>query len=175
MGRAECGSLQRKDRFCQGDRMRPVVMVVAQLVAGVSPGDDREAEDIRSTLAWMQRTDDVFRRVKPATPDRHLVSYVVPVDPDTGHFLLGEHLNAALWLPPGGHVEVDEHPATTARREAAEELQVDASNRLADRPLFLSVTETVGRDSGHRVCCVQPEVASVESGEALVTGPARAR
>jgi 8-oxo-dGTP diphosphatase len=102
--------------------MDPAVMVVAQLVAGVSPGDDREAEDIRSTLAWMQRTDDVFRREKPATPDRHLVSYVVPVDPDTGHLLLGEHLNAALWLPPGGHVEVDEHPATTARREAAEEL-----------------------------------------------------
>ena len=42
--------------------MGPAVMVVAQLVAGVSPGDDREAEDIRSTLAWMQRTGDAFRR-----------------------------------------------------------------------------------------------------------------
>ena len=41
-----CGPLQGKDRFCQGDRMDPAVMVVAQLVAGVSPGDDREAEDI---------------------------------------------------------------------------------------------------------------------------------
>lgn len=82
-------------------------------MAAVVPGDERE--DVRGTLAWLRRTDDVFRRVKPATVDRHLVSYVVPVDPRDGSVLLGEHLNAGLWLPPDGHVEVDEHPAVTAR------------------------------------------------------------
>jgi 8-oxo-dGTP diphosphatase len=129
--------------------MRPIVMAVSQMLADIAAGDEREAKDIRSTLAWMTRTDDVFRRVKPATPDPHLVSYVVPVDPDSGHLLLGEHLNAGLWLPPGGHVEVDEHPADTAHREAAEELCIDTSGRLSDGPVFLSVTETVGIDSGH--------------------------
>jgi len=44
---------------------------------------------------------------------------------------------------------VDEHPADTAHREAAEELGIDTSGRLSDRPIFLSVTETVGIDSGH--------------------------
>ena len=44
---------------------------------------------------------------------------------------------------------MDEHPAETARREAAEELGIDTSGRLSERPLFLSVTETVGIDSGH--------------------------
>ncbi|HEY7101220.1 MAG TPA: NUDIX domain-containing protein, partial [Mycobacteriales bacterium] len=96
-----------------------------------------------------QRTDDVFRRVKPDVPDRHLVSYVVPVDPDSGHVLLGDHLNAGLWLPPGGHVEVDEHPAATARREVAEELGIDAPARLHADPMFLSSTTTVGLDPGH--------------------------
>jgi 8-oxo-dGTP diphosphatase len=129
--------------------MRAAVRAVFRMVADIAAHDEREAADLRSTLAWLNRTDDVFRRAKPDTPDRHLVSYVAPVDPDRGCLLLGDHLNAGLWLPPGGHVEVDEHPADTARREAAEELGVDTSGRLSERPLFLSVTETVGIDSGH--------------------------
>jgi 8-oxo-dGTP diphosphatase len=119
------------------------------MVAEIVARDEREGTDLRSTLAWLDSTDDVFRRVKPDIPAPHLVSYVVPVEPDRGCLLLGEHINAGLWLPPGGHVEVDEHPTTTARREAAEELGIDTSGRLSERPLFLSVTKTVGIDSGH--------------------------
>jgi 8-oxo-dGTP diphosphatase len=129
--------------------VRPSVEAVAQAVSDLAAGDEHEADDIAVTLRWLQWTDDVFRRMKPDVPDRHLVSYVVPVDPDSGHVLLGEHLNARLWLPPGGHVEVDEHPAVTARREAAEELGIDATGRLSADPLFLSSTHTVGVDSGH--------------------------
>jgi 8-oxo-dGTP diphosphatase len=129
--------------------MRPSVAVVAELVAGIVPGDPREAADVRTALSWLDSTDDVFRRVKPAVPDRHLVSYVVLTDPGSGRMLLGEHLNARLWLPPGGHVEVDEHPAVTAEREAAEELGIDPRRRLSERPVFLSSTVTVGVDSGH--------------------------
>jgi 8-oxo-dGTP diphosphatase len=129
--------------------MSPTVAAIARVVAGIPAGEEREAKDLRSAVAWLEATDDVFRRVKPATPDPHLVSYVVPVDPDSGHLLLGAHLNAGLWLPPGGHVEVGEHPAATAHREAAEELGLDPAGRVSDDPVFLSVTETVGIDSGH--------------------------
>ena len=45
-----------------------------------------------------------------------------------GGVLLVNHINAGLWLPPGGHVEPDEHPAQTASREALEELGI------AERP-----------------------------------------
>ena len=59
-----------------------------------------------------------------------------------------DHVNAGLWLPPGGHVEPDEHPALTAGREAHEELGiVDAS--VVERPTFVTVTQTVGFDAGH--------------------------
>jgi 8-oxo-dGTP diphosphatase len=37
-----------------------------------------------------------------------------------GRILLVDHVNAGLWLPPGGHVEPDEDPEVTARREARE-------------------------------------------------------
>ncbi len=126
--------------------VRSSVMAVFGLVSSIVPADDVESRHRAATLAWLRGTDDVFRRVKPDTPPRHLVSYVVPVDPADGSVLLAAHRNAGLWLPPGGHVEPDEHPADTARRELIEELGVDG--RPA-RPSFLTVTRTVGADSGH--------------------------
>ena len=127
--------------------MRPTVTVVHDLVAGLEPADDLEAEHRALVLDWLRGTDDVFRRVKPAEPPQHLVSYVVPVDASDGRVLLVDHINAGLWLPPGGHVEVDEHPAETAAREAEEELGLPL--RPSEVPLFLTVTRTVGIDSGH--------------------------
>jgi 8-oxo-dGTP pyrophosphatase MutT (NUDIX family) len=93
-------------------------------VSALAPVDEVEADHRRDMLRWLESTDDVYRRVKPATPPRHLVSYVVPVDPTDGSVLLIDHINAGLWLPPGGHVEPDEHPAETASREAEEELGI---------------------------------------------------
>lgn len=58
--------------------------------------DEREDTDLRSTLTWLDSTEDV-----------------------------------------------------SASREAAEELGIDTSGRLSERPLFLSVTETIGMNSGH--------------------------
>lgn len=119
---------------------------VHELVTAVSPGDELEARHRDETLAWLARTDDVYRRVKPATPPMHLVSYVLPIDPNSGDLLLVDHRNARLWLPPGGHVEPGEHPAETARRELAEELGVTGATA---EPVFLTVTRTVGVDAGH--------------------------
>lgn len=127
--------------------MRESVAAVRELVAAITPVDAVEGGHLAATLAWLDATDDVFRRVKPAEPPQHLVSYVVPVDPADGRVLLADHVNAGLWLPPGGHVEVDEHPALTAAREAEEELGLTGA--AVGRPLFLTVTRTVGIDAGH--------------------------
>lgn len=116
------------------------------LISALSPFDDLEAQHIAGTLAWLESTDDVFRRVKPATPAQHLVSYVVPIDPDGDSMLLVDHRNARLWLPPGGHVEPGEHPAHTATRELDEELGLAGA---AAKPVFLTVTRTAGVDAGH--------------------------
>ncbi len=99
--------------------MRSPVLAVHDLVSAIVPADELEARHRAGTLAWLRATDDVFRRLRPATPPRHLVSYVVPIDPADGGVLLVAHRNAGLWLPPGGHVEPGEHPADTARRELA--------------------------------------------------------
>lgn len=80
--------------------MLPPTRLVHDLIRGITPGDTAAAEHRADTLRWLEATDDVFRRVKPATPDRHLVSYVVILDPPDGNSLLVDHINASLWLPP---------------------------------------------------------------------------
>jgi 8-oxo-dGTP diphosphatase len=96
------------------------VRIVHELVSDIVPWDPKEAAHRTSTLGWLETMNDVVRRVKPATPERHLVSYVVVVDPEDSSTLLVDHVNAGLWLPAGGHVEPGEHPTDTARREAHE-------------------------------------------------------
>lgn len=118
------------------------------MVSKVTPFDDLEAEHQLEILRWLESTDDVYRRAKPATPNRHLVAYI-PVVAD-GSSLLVSHINAGRWLPPGGHVEPDENPVEAARREAHEELGVEA--RFVEhppRPAFVTVTVTGGIDGGH--------------------------
>jgi 8-oxo-dGTP diphosphatase len=130
--------------------MRPPVEAAHELVRAIVPLDELEAEHREDTLRWLEGTDDVFRRAKPATPPRHLVSYVAVLDDADGSSLLVDHINAGLWLPPGGHVEPDEHPADTAVREAREELGVEAVFRDGRcEPAFVTVTRTVGVDAGH--------------------------
>jgi len=121
------------------------------LVAEVGPADAVEEEHRRMALAWMDGTGDIFRRVKPGTPDPHLVSYFLLADHQQDAVLLVDHRKAGLWLPAGGHVEPGEHPAATVRREALEELGIEAefSPVTGDRPLFVTVTETVPAAGRH--------------------------
>jgi 8-oxo-dGTP pyrophosphatase MutT (NUDIX family) len=116
------------------------------LIEKLPPFDNLEAHHRLEALAWLRETDDVFRRVKPRTPSPHLVAYFVLRDDQDGSVLLVDHIKAGLWLPAGGHVEPGEHPVETVRREVAEELGIPAVffPRLGERPLFLTVTETVG-------------------------------
>jgi 8-oxo-dGTP pyrophosphatase MutT (NUDIX family) len=130
--------------------MHPATALVADIVTAIEPLDPLEQQHIDQTLAWLVGTDDIFRRVKPATPPRHLVSYVVLVDPDERGIFLGRHRLAGLHLPMGGHVEPGEHPRTAAVREATEELDINAEfTVVGDSPLFLTVTQTVGKGLPH--------------------------
>ena len=130
--------------------MHPSVQVVHDYVDAIEPFDEMEAEHRLDVLRWLARTDDVFRRSKPATPQRHLVSYFAIIDPVDGASLLVDHINAGLFLPPGGHVEPGEDPVETVRREAREELGVEAVFAMSQpRPSFVTVTLTRGVDRGH--------------------------
>lgn len=112
----------------------------------VSPFDALEMQHLGEALAWVDSGAPLCRIAKPATPPRHLVSYFAVVDGES--ILLVDHKNARLWLPPGGHVEVGEHPRETVLREVREELGFTPSHEIA-APLMVTCTTTVGLTAGH--------------------------
>lgn len=119
---------------------------VEEIVSHIEPWDNQESADVAAIQRWLLATDDIYRREKPAVPDRHLVSYFVLVDATRQSLLLLDHVNAGLWLPSGGHVEPDEDPYDTVQRELVEELGIRAAqvSTIARLPLFATVTQTRG-------------------------------
>lgn len=129
--------------------MQPATSVVADIVAAIEPWDDREKQHIAEALDWLRSTDDIFRRIAPGTPSPHLVVYTVLVDRSGRGLYLGRHRKSGLDLPMGGHVDPGEHPVVAARREATEELGIEADfGVFGERPFFLTVT-TVGHGEKH--------------------------
>lgn len=121
---------------------------ICQLIEAIDPYDAMESQQIQSTLNWINSGAEIFRISKPDVPDVHLVSYFVPLDFRSRKILLTDHKKARLWLPPGGHVEVGEHPAETVKREAMEELGFEAIF-ISPLPFFLTISETTGKTGVH--------------------------
>lgn len=108
----------------------------------------KEIEHLEFVKEWITSGAEIFRIAKPDKPNIHLVSYFIIIDSQTNELLLVDHKKAELWLPPGGHVELNEHPRETVKREAKEELGIEAEFMFED-PLFLTVTNTVGSVARH--------------------------
>lgn len=122
--------------------------IVGQAIADISPFDELEKKHIEDALAWIKSDAPIFRIAKPDVPKKHLVSYFVLLDQSAEKILLVDHKKALLWLPAGGHVEFNENPMDTVRRECLEELGIDA-DFVFDKPIFLTSTVTVGLTAGH--------------------------
>lgn len=121
---------------------------IMEIVSSITPFDQEEQEHLNFVRTWIASGAEIFRIAKPDKPKIHLVSYFVLVDLSTNELLLTDHKKSELWLPPGGHVELGEHPRQTVQREIQEELGIEAEF-LFDYPQFLTVTDTVGNVSRH--------------------------
>lgn len=119
-------------------------------VQAIKAYDALEREHLADITAWLHSGANIFRIAKPDKPPKHLVSYFVLIDTEHSSLLLGDHVKAQLWLPSGGHVELNEHPRQTVVREAMEELGQEAVFlRGRETPFFATVTPTVGVTAGH--------------------------
>ena len=79
------------------------------LIRAIIPYDDVEQEHINDTCLWIESRSPIFRIQKPDVPNKHLVSYFVLFNDVHQKKLLCDHKKALLWLPSGGHVEIDEN------------------------------------------------------------------
>jgi ADP-ribose pyrophosphatase YjhB (NUDIX family) len=125
--------------------------VIRDLVERIVPCDPEEAEHRLDVLGWIDAGIEIFRTERPAVPPKHLVAYCVLVDTDRREILLVDHRDAERWLPTGGHVEWDEHPADAATREIVEELGVAPRfhSTIGSDPLMVTVSRTQGRSASH--------------------------
>lgn len=121
---------------------------IDDIILSMVPYDELEQQHIDETITWIRSGAPLFRTEKPATPPKHLVSYFVLIDEEARKILLVDHKKAQLWLPSGGHVELDEHPADAAVRECLEELGIVA-DFWQENPLFITSTVTVGLTADH--------------------------
>lgn len=121
---------------------------IQEVVNSIKAFDHDEEQHIAFINNWIASGAEIFRIVKPATPDTHLVSYFLLLDQAANQVLLVNHKKAQCWLPAGGHVEPNEHPKETVKREMVEELGIDA-NFVLDEPLFVTVTKTRGYGPEH--------------------------
>ncbi len=133
---------------------------IRTIVEHIEPLDALERATIAKVLAWIDGGAELFRRVKPDVPNQHLVSYFVLVDGKRSQVLLVNHRKAGLWLPTGGHVELDEDPHETVKREFAEELGLRAASEASIGSLPLMITTNVTNGDGrHTDVCLWYVVA----------------
>jgi len=121
---------------------------IYRLAEKLVPGDSEEKQQREFALRWIESGVEIFRTAKPATPDPHLVSYFILHDPNANQLLLVDHKKSDLWVAPGGHVELNEHPFETVKREIREELSIEANFLLTD-PFFLTVMKTTSSIGRH--------------------------
>ncbi len=121
--------------------MKDIKLVIQELISSISSYDSLEKGDIDFACSWISSGAPIFRLDGAAYPDPHLIVYFVVLDLDQQKILLTDHKKAQLWIPTGGHVEVNEHPMQTVKREVKEELGLEA-HFLYDKPFFLTVTPT---------------------------------
>lgn len=102
-------------------------------------------------LAWIASGAELFRVAKPALSPKHLVAPFVVTDGE--RLLLVDHKTAQLWLPPGGHVEADEHPRETVASELREELGLAPAHEIAP-PIMITCDRTGGLTTDHTDVCL---------------------
>lgn len=66
--------------------------------------------------------------IRSECPKDHYCVFFLPIDSKTKSIFLGHHIKADDWIPPGGHIEKDEHPIDTIKREMFEELKHKITN-----------------------------------------------
>jgi 8-oxo-dGTP pyrophosphatase MutT (NUDIX family) len=89
-------------------------------------------------------------------PVSHFCVYFAAYDPLNELVFIGHHKKSGLWLFSGGHMEKDETPAQTLKREVGEEWGMDLEvNNLS--PSLLTITNIVSNPAG-RLCKIHYDI-----------------
>lgn len=73
--------------------------------------------------AFMTRLTDGRPLTRDEGVNDHICSFFLPVNKESRSLFIGHHIKADDWIPPGGHIDLDETPVEAVIREYQEELQ----------------------------------------------------
>lgn len=89
--------------------------------------------DKKTFAQFMLRLSDSAPLLKQENAADHFCCFFLPVHIPSHSIYMVHHIKAQSWIPPGGHIEPDEIPEETIRREFKEELDFT----LTDEPIRL--------------------------------------
>lgn len=104
----------------------------------ITPLLDRSLLDDETIDAFHDLRAGSMVHTKAEGNPRHYCSFFLPFDQEAKKIYLGHHIKADDWIPPGGHIELDETPSDAAVREMKEELGVEITKDMLV-PFSLSV------------------------------------
>lgn len=121
---------------------------IRNIISNIKPFDPEEQREIENTLEWIDSGAEIFRIEKYDNPPKHIVTYAIIYDLEENKILMTDHKKAKMWLCPGGHIDINEHPKDCALREAKEELREDFE-LISETPIFLTSLLTFGLQPKH--------------------------
>jgi len=82
---------------------------------------------------------------KDENPENHFCVYFAAFDPKEKMVFIGHHKKSGLWLFNGGHMDRDETPLQSLRREVGEEWGKNVEIKNIPAPSLLTITEIENR------------------------------
>jgi 8-oxo-dGTP pyrophosphatase MutT (NUDIX family) len=79
--------------------------------------------------AYIRIDNEPTRLVQSAHATDHFCVFFLPYHAPSNSIYLVHHKKAEDWIPPGGHIEMGEHPSDTVVREFQEELKVEIGQK----------------------------------------------
>ncbi len=100
---------------------------------------------LKKQIDRLQNNPNIIKRFSLSD---HFCAFFMPIHKKSKNIYLVHHIKARDWIPPGGHIDENENPIDTVRREFNEEL----GHRLTDEPIQLfdvSYKEGINDPKGH--------------------------
>jgi len=90
---------------------------------------------------FWQRLDSGQPLTRAEKKPDHFCAFFVPIHRPTQSIFLVDHIKGDDWMPPGGHIEPDELPLSTVKREFEEELGQSIGSKTIE--LFNLTTKSI--------------------------------